>query len=615
MLQKNHIAAALGLCINQYNHYISIMAFPPHALAEIRRRLPLSKVVGRVVKLTRRGHEHVGLCPFHQEKSPSFTVVDEKEFYHCFGCGANGDHFKFVQEYSKLSFVEAVERMAAEAGVALPQNNAVDDGSSQRRVSILKVLQAASNYFMAQLAGKEGTVARDYLTKRGVDAATQKQFMLGYAPDRYDGLAEALGVKPELLQQAGLRSRGERPADLFRGRLIFPILDTQQRVVAFGGRILQAERQPKYLNSPETLVFKKGGMLYGLTNARTAARDSKRLVVVEGYMDVIALYQAGVQEAVAPLGTAITPEQLETAWRYAPRVVICLDGDAAGQRAAAKVIERALPLVQAGRELYFLPLPAEHDPDTYIRQHGTPAWSDLMAQAQPLYRALLASLSLQHDRRTPESRAAFQRDLKKMLAVIPDVDLRRDYWRTIEGELRPAATPSPTWRAGAGRAPLTTGNSRTPLPQTVGRRQQSAILLALIRHPEVLQNVTEPLGHVAFNDADLDKLRNYLLTLSISYINAGAGQHAPMIEDLTRAGYGSLLTEMTHDPLVACIAATKPHADTTVVQTWVEEMLQALRLKDEVNPLVEATRRDDLSAEEWQETARHFFVNADTTES
>ena len=327
------------------------MTFPPSFLDEIRARVPLEGVIGKRVRLVRRGRELIGLCPFHKEKTPSFTVNEEKGFFHCFGCGAHGDVIGFLMRDEGLPFPEAVERLAGDAGLALPARDPRAEAREKERHSLYGVVEAAAAWFESELAGPRGAAARRYLDARGVDEETRAHFRIGFAPDSRTALRTKLegdGVPEAMMLSAGLviaPEDGGTPYDRFRGRIIFPICDRRGRVVAFGGRAL-GERQPKYLNSPETPLFAKGSLLYGQHLAAPAARKANRVIAVEGYMDVIALHQAGIAEAVAPLGTALTEQQLEALWRLAEDPVLCFDGDEAGARAAARAVERALASAQ-----------------------------------------------------------------------------------------------------------------------------------------------------------------------------------------------------------------------------------------------------------------------------
>ena len=417
------------------------MAFPPEFLDEIRARVALTDVIGRRVKLTRRGRELLGLCPFHNEKTPSFSVVEDKGFYHCFGCGAHGDVIGFVMRHENLPFPEAVERLAGEAGIAVPQLSPEERVRERERHSIYSVVEAACAWFEAQLAAPAGAGARDYLEARGVSAAMVESFRLGFAPDARGALKAALAgqeISEAMMLAAGLLVQPEdsarEPYDRFRGRLIFPITDRRGRVIAFGGRILGAG-EPKYLNSPETAVFHKGTHLYGYALAAERARRRNSVVAVEGYMDVIALHQAGITNAVAPLGTAITEAQIEALWRLAPEPVLCFDGDAAGRRAAFRAGERVLPRLRAGRSLRFAWLPAGEDPDSLLGDAGPERLREVLGRAGTLADLLWELVAGKDALATPERQAGVRQRLRELVAQIPDADLRFYFERHFQDRI------------------------------------------------------------------------------------------------------------------------------------------------------------------------------------
>ncbi|MEY4161085.1 MAG: hypothetical protein RLZZ136_1706, partial [Pseudomonadota bacterium] len=343
------------------------MSLSPQWLDELRARVTLSGVIGRTTRLTKAGHEFKACCPFHNEKSPSFTVNDAKGFYHCFGCGAHGDIIRWMTDQRGLSFMDAVKELASEAGMEVPAPDPRAAMVAEKQSTLHDVMKAAQDWFVAELAGPDGAKARTYLASRGFDAHTVTRFGFGYAPEGRQALKAALSQFPEaLLQEAGLRIAVEDkdPYDRFRGRLMLPIEDARGRVIAFGGRILESGKTdaPKYLNSPDTPLFDKGRTLYNLHRAGPVSRQSGRLVVVEGYMDVIALAAAGIGDGVAPLGTALTERQIEMLWRMVESPILCFDGDAAGQRAAMRAVTRALPLLRPAHSLRICRLPAGLDP-------------------------------------------------------------------------------------------------------------------------------------------------------------------------------------------------------------------------------------------------------------
>ncbi|GEM_PF-1440670 len=401
------------------------MSLPEAFLNEIRSRISVSSIVGRRVKLSRQGREWAGCCPFHNEKTPSFTVSDDKEFWHCFGCSKHGDVIDFVKLSEGLTFIEAVEQLAGAAGLDMPRATEEDRERDQRILSLQDALERACAWYEEQLAGAGGAPGRDYLAGRGLTAETVARFRLGFAPPGRS-VARALGISPEAAIELGLARRGDDGVvrDLFRNRVTFPITDRRGRVIGFGARALGDEK-PKYLNSPETALFHKGASLFGVSHARNAAADCGQTLVVEGYMDVIALHQGGIEFAVAPLGTSITELQLDLAWRLAPVCILALDGDTAGQRAMERATERALPMVAPGRELRFMRLPASHDPDTLIRKRGATPMRALINKARPLTEAVWSIAARRHSSSSPEGIAAFERGLFTFASLVADDGVRR----------------------------------------------------------------------------------------------------------------------------------------------------------------------------------------------
>lgn len=438
------------------------MAFPPEFLDEIRRRVGLADVIGKRTKLTRKGREHLGLCPFHKEKTPSFTVNEDKGFYHCFGCGAHGDVIGFVMQTEGLSFPETVEKLAAEGGLQVPRSSPEDRAREQRRAGLFEVLEMACLWFQEQLAAPVGEEARRYLHDRAVIPDAVRGFRLGFAPGKRGGLRQAMnakGVNDTLLAEAGLiklpdpddpEARGRDPRAYFFNRLIFPITDRRGQVIAFGGRAL-GDAQPKYLNSPDTPLFHKGRVLYNLARARQAARDTGEIIVAEGYMDVIALSQAGFPAAVAPLGTALTEDQILELWKLRREPVICLDGDQAGRRAAFRAIDRALPVLKAGHSLQFALLPEGEDPDTLVRQRGASAMRQVLDQSRPMIDLLWLREAEGRPLDTPERRIGLLKDLQAAVGQIRDPDLKRAYRSEIGNRFQEAFGRKPQGRGGFGK--------------------------------------------------------------------------------------------------------------------------------------------------------------------
>ncbi|RJL07680.1 DNA primase, partial [Paracoccus siganidrum] len=418
------------------------MSLPPGFLDELRARVPISRVIGRkVVWDLRKSNQARGdwwaPCPFHQEKSASFHCDDQKGFYYCFGCQAKGDALTFLRESDGLDFMEAVRVLAAEAGMTVPEPDPRSRERSDRRDRLLEVTEAALRWFRLQLQTAAAAEARDYLARRGLDRAAEDRFEIGFAPDSRHGLIRALrekGLDEERIVEAGMAIRpddGGAAYDRFRGRIIFPIRDGRDRVIGFGGRAMDPNARAKYLNSPETPLFDKGRNLYHLGPARAAVAKGQPLVVAEGYMDVIALARAGFEGAVAPLGTAITEDQLRLMWRISPEPIIALDGDAAGLRAAQRLIDLALPMTGPGQALRFVLLPSGQDPDDLIRAQGPGAMRALLDQARPLVDLLWSRETEGQRFDSPERKAALDRRLQEAIARIPDELTRRHYAEEI----------------------------------------------------------------------------------------------------------------------------------------------------------------------------------------
>jgi DNA primase len=424
------------------------MRFTPQFLDELRARLPVSEVVGKRVKLKKAGKEFKGLSPFQQEKTPSFTVNDQKGFYHCFSSGKHGNVFDFLMETEGCSFPEAVERCAAMVGMALPQSSPDADRKEQRRRTLHDVMELAAKFFTDTLASKNGAKARGYLADRGIDPQTQLKFRMGYATHERFALKEHLGaqgIPVEDMVEAGLLIGGEDipvPYDRFRDRVMFAITDVRNRVIAFGGRALDKDAQAKYLNSPETPLFHKGDTLYNIAAARQATHDGATPVVVEGYVDVIAMVGAGFPAAVAPLGTALTENQLMLLWRMADEPILCFDGDRAGQKAAFRAADVALPHLKPGKSLRFATLPEGQDPDDLARSGGRGAIEEVVASARPLAEVIWLREIEGGAYATPERRAALEARIGELSQSIRDDVVRKYYRQDLQERLQRLFQPA-----------------------------------------------------------------------------------------------------------------------------------------------------------------------------
>jgi DNA primase len=499
------------------------MAITPQWKDELRARITLSSLVMRSVKLTRAGREWRGCCPFHDEKTPSFYVNDQKQFYHCFGCGAHGDAISWMVDHAGLQFMDAIKELAGMAGMEVPAPDPQMARRAEQRASLIDVTEAAQRFFVESLSGPGGGAAREYLQRRGFSAAIMREFGFGWAPDERQALPKALSQFGEdMLEGAGMRAhndQGER-YDRFRGRVMLPIQDARGRVIAFGGRILdKRDGVAKYLNSPDTELFDKGRTLYNLHRAAPAARQSGRVVVVEGYMDVIALANAGIADAVAPLGTALTEMQLELLWRMVEVPVLCFDGDAAGQRAAMRAIARALPLLAPMRSLSIVRLPAGLDPDDLIKAQGRQAMERLLASPSPLIDTLWEFERDAQPLATPEAKAGLKARLMAHVETIADPEIKSLYRRELSDRFsafayppraaRPAPAPKQRgqrqpWKGAPLPPPGLSDEARAQLSGLMqgGQRQGllAAVFAGFMRLPHEITRHAEALATLARHD-------------------------------------------------------------------------------------------------------------------
>jgi DNA primase len=531
------------------------MALPPQFLDELRLRTPLPALIGRKTRVVRSGRNWKACCPFHGEKTPSFYVYDDH--FHCFGCGAHGDAIAFVMRAEGASFPEAVERLAAEAGLEVPRPTPEAAAREKRARDLHGVLEAAAAAFQRRLRLPEGAEGLAYLRRRGLSEETIRKFGLGWSGGGRGAIAadlKAEGITPEQLAEAGLmreREGGEGFSDLFFNRVMFPIRDRRGRMISFGGRIL-GDGQPKYVNGPETPLFQKRRSLYGLDLAREGAFRGGTLVAVEGYMDVIALHQAGFEAAVAPLGTALTPEQMEEMWRLSPEPVLCFDGDAAGARAAARAAEAALPLLTPERTLRLATLTGGEDPDTLIVKGGKAAFQAVLDGARPLGEALYGLVTEGRPAGTPEQKAALRRRLEEVAATISDKALAAEYRRALLDRFYQATRPvrgpagrGPGGRGAAGR-PAVPIRARPAITPERRRGAQAAALLAItLRHPWLLQEVEESLGALDLDPGPLAQCRN----LALAWLAGGhALDSAGLMDHLATGGLGEFAAALLRDP-------------------------------------------------------------------
>jgi DNA primase len=497
------------------------MRFTDYFLDEIRARIPVSEVVRRRVALKKQGREWRGLSPFNKERTPSFFVNDQKGFYHDFSSGKSGDQFKFLMETEGLTFPEAVERLAAMAGLPLPKSTSEDERREQRRKSLYEVLELAAKFFESKLASNAGAKARGYLADRGIQSGTQVEFRFGYAPPDRFALKEHLGshgIPVEDIIEVGLLIAGEDisiPYDRFRDRVIIPIHDQRGRVVAFGGRAIRKDAEPKYLNSPETPIFHKGSTVFNFHRARQPAHDIGSVVVVEGYLDAIAVYQAGMKSVVATMGTAFTEEQIQLLWRLSDEPIICFDGDKAGVAAAHRVIDRILPELRVGRSFRFAFLPESQDPDDVIRTSGVEVFRGLLKGSLALWDMLWERETAVAKIDTPDGRAVLEKRLYDLIRTIKDPIVGKSYYRTCRVQLSDLF-----WQHDRGRHKPRVGRfvkEQIKPPKQGNRYRIQVILLGLlVQYPEYIDRKHEQIASIDF-DPQLEAFRRALYNLLIDH--------------------------------------------------------------------------------------------------
>ena len=572
------------------------MSLPAGFLDELRTRISLSQVVGRkVVWDMRKSNQGKGdmwaPCPFHQEKSASFHVDDRKGFYYCFGCHAKGDALGFIMETENLGFMEAVELLAREAGMPMPARDPEAAKKADRRSQLAEVMEEAVKFCRLQLKTAAGQVAREYLERRGLKADAQERWDIGWSPEGRQAVFTALqakGFAPDLILDSGVcavSDHNEAPYDRFRARIIFPIRDARGRAISLGGRSLDPNARAKYLNGPETELFDKGRNLFNLGPAREAAGKGAPLIVAEGYMDVIALCEAGFKATVAPLGTAVTEDQLRLMWRVSPEPVIALDGDAAGLRAALRVIDLALPLLEAGQGLRFAVLPVGQDPDDLLKAQGAAAMQAVLDAAQPMVSLLWKRETEGRSFDSPERKAALERTLSDAMLRIKDLSIRKHYEQAIGDfkwalfkQFRPAGQRKP-WGEGARgkgkpwapepRPVATTKSSALALGISDERVLEQVVLAALLTHPGLIARFETALERLDLSDPEEDRLRLALL----HHGHDGAAENVEKLRQTHRAVVETLFHQnhvMTAPPVLKA-------DDADYAEICLNDMLRKLR--------------------------------------
>lgn len=589
------------------------MAFPPDFLDELRVRLPLSEVVGKRLRLIRAGREFKSPCPFHNEKTPSFYVNDQKGFFHCFGCGAHGDIIGFVMRHDNLAFPEAVETLAGMAGLPVPRASDEDRRRYERRKTLHDVLEHACRWFEEQLYAPVGRAAYDYLQRRGLDAETMARFRLGYAPADSGALRHHLlkaGCAEDDMVTAGLLKRpddGRTPYSFFRNRVLFPVTDRRGQVVAFGGRVLDGDG-PKYINTGDTPLFHKGTLLYGLSRARAAAADGKPVIVAEGYMDVIGLVRAGFEGAVAPLGTALTETQVLELWKLIPSAekepYLCFDGDNAGRRAAWRAVERLLPHLAPGHSARVAFLPEGEDPDSLIRRGGARAMTTVLDAAIPLAEAVWRMETEGRRADTPEAKAAVKAALEARVDQIADRTVQSFYRTEMRRRVdeafavfRPSRSP---WGPGASRGRpgepprrhvAGSPGARTSKPAGSGpgrvrpahERFERLLLAALINHPPLVEEFIDTLVSYEFRAAGYDELRAGIMQVSLQDMQLDRDSLLEVLEQRCGADtLGDVLSPRTY----SYGSFARPETDLG----WVRDCLRDA-IESTVNPALKAEIR------------------------
>ena len=564
------------------------MNLPPGFLDDLRTRTSLSQVVGRKVTWdARKSNSGKGdlwaPCPFHQEKSPSFHVDDRKGFYYCFGCHAKGDAVTFVKETENVSFMEAVEILAREAGMPMPARDPVAAERADRRTELSKVMEEAFKWFRLQLKTSAASEARAYIARRGLSEAAQDRWEVGFAPDQRQSLFKALtqkGIAPDMIVESGLCAKADDGSiyDRFRGRIIFPIRDGRGRAMSLGGRAMDPNARAKYLNGPETALFDKGRNLFNHGPAREAAGKGQPLIVAEGYMDVIALVEAGFKSAVAPLGTAVTEDQLKLMWRIHDEPIIALDGDKAGIAAALRVVDLALPLLEAGKSLRFAILPTGLDPDDLIKAQGAGAMQKVLDDAQPMVSLLWRRETEGRSFDSPERKASLDKTLRAAIARITDPSIRSHYGEEIKRlrldlfgtRARPTWTPQRKGKfteAPQNALAVTKGSLLATAPDRIDEVLREAVILAtFITHPSLIQRFESALERIDLTGEGHGAIRDILL----SHMDAGT------VEDRLRRAAPAALDALMSRPHVLIAPPVRNRADADLATLCLAEELAKL---------------------------------------
>jgi len=577
------------------------MSLPKAFMDELRARIPLSDIVGKRMKLTRAGREYKGCCPFHKEKSPSFTVNDEKGFYHCFGCHEHGDSIGFLMKNDNMSFMEAVEQLAGQAGMQVPKSTPEDEKKYKQQTSLYDLMNLTAKWYEQQLHDTKNKKILQYLMERGLSLETIRSFKLGFTGSDDNALKQTIlkaGFKTDDMIEAGLFKKSiKNQSDIytfFRERVMFPVHDFQGRVVAFGGRVLPeshggpaGKEAPKYINSPETSIFHKGKMLYGLSRARKAIGDGETVIVVEGYMDVIALAQAGFKAAVAPLGTALSEAQIQELWKVMPEdkraPILCFDGDAAGQRAAGRTLDRIFPILKPDHSIKFAFLPKEHDPDSLIKNEGVSAMNRVLKNAIGLFEMMWLEEAKDRNLSQPEAKAGFRAALEKQARQIADMSVQQFFIHEINQRVNALFLSKDSSKKQIPAKAFFKGKQLPPGKDTAYRphsvragqvrsdksqqTERIRILLALMIHyPELYEEFGEGLGMIKIADAEYDQLRQALINL---LVEQNSLDYQAVKKHFNESGHGKTLERIFDSSLYLHAGFAKPGQPLEVVrQAW-----------------------------------------------
>ncbi len=574
------------------------MSLSPHFLDELRNRLTLSEVIGRKIKVIRTGRESKACCPFHHEKTPSFTINDDKQFYHCFGCGAHGDAIGFVMKHDNLSFMDAVEVLAAEAGMQVPKQTPQAAAKAKKEKDLYELLEDTTVFFEQCLNDSRNHDALNYLLERGLSREIISEFRVGFSPDDGQALRKHLSSKgysdKDMIKAGVIRpsTRGGEPYAFFRDRVMFPVPDRRGRILAFGGRILPDHLRPpqrsdfvppKYINSSETVLFHKGSMLYGEPTARRAAAEGQTLILVEGYLDVIACAQAGIRGALAPMGTAVTEDQIVSMWNMIPDFtkvpLLCFDGDNAGRKAARRASERILPLLEPGKSVNFAFMPDGEDPDSLIKSSGVKGFQKVLSRSSSLFDFIWNFYTQGREFKTPEMRAGVIKQLENEVAHISNQDVQVHYKSQLREKVSDTFFRRKGFGGGGRRDFPSSGKSQmrgrpaVPVRPPSGKNRATriftnALLAAVINHPHIFEGIEDVLCELTLSDVALERLRQNIMSI---LSDDPLVERKVLIEQLKKLGFTQEIGDICNESVYVHASFCSPSAEKGDVQRyWLE---------------------------------------------